>query len=284
MAKSKKAGAAEAALTEEERQSLDGFNLDGGEPAANLLAACVAAQEDGGGEPAEPLMTDPEWNDFAMSQFAPGEVDAEGHPFVHGLRRVARLLLGPVIESRAHVVQAPHLAGEGQLTPATVEHTVKFLWFKCKDHGIETPYEVTFTEAADVWEHNTDPGFRRYATAVASTRAEARCYTKALGLKKCSHDELTKVPVPVPQFEAATGDGLISEANIGFIDMNCRRANIDVMAFINMGKEKYDSITAVPDGMAARMCKRISGYITNPGTVHESLRGKPYNPNWKENK
>ena len=40
----------------------------------------------------------PEWDAYVMEQFAPHEL-MDGHPNAAGLRRVAELLLGPIIES-----------------------------------------------------------------------------------------------------------------------------------------------------------------------------------------
>ena len=41
----------------------------------------------------------PEWSDFVLSQFNKDEL-SDGAPNVHGLRRVAQLLLGPIVSAK----------------------------------------------------------------------------------------------------------------------------------------------------------------------------------------
>ena len=45
-----------------------------------------------------PAMTDPEWNDYVMSMFTDKEM-YNGNPLVNGLRRVAEVVLGPIVYS-----------------------------------------------------------------------------------------------------------------------------------------------------------------------------------------
>jgi hypothetical protein len=112
--------------------------------------------------PDEPLMEDPEWSDFVMSHFTPNELDPQGCPKVHGLRRVSRKLLGPVLYSGANVVKAtefvPGLENVGQLQPVTVEYTLKILMVRECPTGMDG-YEVTYKDVADAYFANTDPDF-----------------------------------------------------------------------------------------------------------------------------
>ena len=45
-----------------------------------------------------PSTTDPGWNDYVMSKFTEKEL-YDGNPLVNGLRRVAELVIGPIVYS-----------------------------------------------------------------------------------------------------------------------------------------------------------------------------------------
>jgi hypothetical protein len=204
-----------------------------------------------------------------------GRAGPDGNPMVHGLRRVARLLLGPVLYSGAHVCQAPSYAPGfeklGILQPAVVSYTVKILM--CRPDDPWSRYEVTFKDAADVYFGNTDPDYARHATATAATRAEARCLRKALQLKSVAAEEKTLVPT----FEAAQ-DGMIIPTQVNFLNVLCHRNNINVMKFVNMGKTKYDRVEDIPYGTAALMVEHLSGFQNDPTKVPDAIRG--YDKNW----
>lgn len=122
-----------------------------------------------------PAITDVAWDDYVMSKFDSSEL-IDGHPNVVGLRRVARLLVGKIVDSYpSNVVPM----GENR---ATVSYMISIV-----DHD---GTRLTFGDCADVTEFNTDIPFCLHAAAVASTRAEARALRKALCLKKVSSEEL----------------------------------------------------------------------------------------------
>ncbi len=226
----------------------------------------------------KPSMADPEWSDYVLRQFTDAELDGDGRPLVAGLRRVARLLLGPIIYSGPAPglpFQAPSLLTGfeklGVLQPAVVGYMVKILM--CKDVPEQMgAYEATFADVADVYAGNTDPDFARHATATASTKAESRCLRKALQLRGIASEEKTLVP----SIEAAL-DGMITPGQINFISVLCNRNNVNVTKFINAGKKKYESIYDVEAGVAAKMVEHLAGF-ENSGKVPEALRG--YDPKW----
>lgn len=234
-------------------------------------------EEDEGDEPeAEPLMSSPEWSDFVQRQFTDDEVDAEGHPFVFGLRRVANLLLGPTLDSNAHVVQPPRfLDGAGlKMQPTCVEYTVRLLMTRL-EHGLTTPYPASFTDTAEVYVGNTDAEFARYPSAMAATRAEGRALRKALMLRHIvSSEEKTLVPL-----SEAGLSGMITPQQINFIDILCRRCKVDVMAYINMGKTKYDKIEEVSYEAAQKMTEHLSGWQNDPSKIPDKV--KPYKIDWR---
>ncbi len=233
----------------------------------------------------QPSMSDPRWSDYVLSQFTDEETDDEGHPYVHGLRRVARLLIGPVLKSYPITKQCPTFVpgpdgttlqgadGRTVLQPAVVEHRLVML--NCIREEGASPFEVEVGDVADVYFGNCEPFFARFPTAVASTRAEARCYRKLLLLRKVSAEEVTRVPI-----EEASVDGFIVPSQISFLNILCQRTDIDAMKFINMGKTKYPSVDRVPHAVAIKMVEHLSGFQNDPGKIPESVRG--YKKDWRE--
>jgi hypothetical protein len=245
--------------------------------AAGELDLVEAPPEQGSAQPAEPRMTDPKWHDFVMSQFEADELDNEGHPFVAGLRRVARKLLGPVVESRSTVVQADvrfdpaasHFAGH-----AVVQHDLVIRWRRHEGDDDED-YLARFTEVADVHGGNTDPGFLRFYTATCATRAEARNLRKALGLKRgCAAEEKTEIPAG-----AFSNNGDITPSQVFYLDQLCRRLNVNAMAYINAGKAKYRSVSEVPGRAAELMIEKLNEW-QGKEQVPEKYQG--YEGGWQQ--
>ncbi len=228
------------------------------------------------GERSEPSMTDPKWSDFVVGHFVDGETDKEGNPFVAGLRRVARLLLGPILVSKASVVQAPSIIPGSlrDLQVATVEYNITIMWCRDLENGLEA-YPVEFCDVADVYVGNTDPEYARYASATAATRAEARCLRKALMLQRVvAAEEKTKVPL-----EDSGISGIISTTQINFIDTLCKRCSIDVMKFVRSGKIKYEYIQDIPFKEAAKMVEHLSKLQREPALVSKEIKG--YKKDWR---
>lgn len=223
----------------------------------------------------EPLMSSPEWSDFVFQQFEEDELDPDGNPFVHGLRRVGRLLLGPILYSGAEPFQAPAFVGGNlatMLQPAVAKYTLTILMVRLEEGQVA--YQMTFSDIADCYIENTDPDFARHPSAMASTRAEARCWRKALQLKKPSAEEITKVPVDL-SFQT----GKITSSQVNFINVLCKRNDISVLKFINMGKKKYNDILDIDYGVAASMTEFLSG-LQNTGKCDEKIKG--YDPEWNK--
>ena len=132
-----------------------------------------------------PAETSPAWSDYVKSQFAEEELDSQGNPTADGLRRMVKLLLGDIIESKVEIPAAPSLT---QGLYATVIYTVTIRYHN-------NPGDLrTFADAADVNPENTDPNYARHAVASATTKAEGRVYRKALGLTKTLAAEEVAAP------------------------------------------------------------------------------------------
>lgn len=263
----------EKQLTPEEEGILSVADLADVEPEE----VAYAGKEESESESEGVCMTDPKWSEYVMREFEEDELDPNGRPFVRGLRRVARKVLGPILESRAKVIQPPQLStGEktALMHPATVEYTVKFLWCRLEP-GMDSAYQVYFTDCADVYFGNTDPDFARHASATAATRAEARCLRKALQLKGIAAEESTLVPL-----EESSPTGGITPTQVTFVDILCQRNDINVLKYIGSGKHKFEKITDVKFSVAQQMMEHLSGLQNDRTKIKPEWKG--YDPNWRK--
>lgn len=229
-----------------------------------------------------PPMWSDRWQDFVMGQLADDEKDKEGHPMVHGLRRLARKLLGVIVYSgpeetpRVDYIGLPNETEyHTRLKPVCVRYKIRILWTRPEDTAGGPAFPVEFCDVADVMLGNTAPEFLVHASATASTKAEARCLRKALQLKKVSADEKT-----TEQDADAVTQGLIRDSEITFIDVLCSRLDINVMKFINSGELKYDNIRRVPLGRAKKMLEQLDRFQKDTKKIKNDFLG--YDSNWRE--
>jgi len=225
-----------------------------------------------------PSIFSEEWNDYVMSHFKPNEL-IDGNPICAGLRRVAELLLGEIIDSGpVQVFPATDNNGPGR---ATVIFKVSFNW-------MNSGAIKSFSEVADVWHGNTDDLFCAHPVATASTRAEGRALRKALKLRCLAAEELAKKDIVdiVKQTVAAAptsgeyeSDKRISSQQIQFIDNRCNQLDIDVARFINLGENTYSSINDITKDSAKKMIKVLNAY-QNGSEIPDKIKG--YNVNWRE--
>ena len=237
----------------------------------------VATIEEGGNEEDRPSIFSDEWSGYVMAHFKSNEL-IDGNPICAGLRRVAELLLGDIVESGPEqIYPATDSNGPGR---ATVVFKVVFNWMN------EGTLRV-FKEVADVWHGNTDDLFCAHPVATASTRAEGRALRKALKLRCLAAEELAKkdivniVQESVKQaptsgdYEAGKG---ISGQQIQFIDNRCNQLDIDVLGFINIGENTYGNIGDVTKDSAKKMIKVLNTY-QNGSSIPDKIKG--YNINWR---
>lgn len=179
------------------------------------------------------------WHDYAMSHFDESEKD-DGYPTLYGLRRVAELLLGSIIQS-----------GPTQLMPPTSEtapgrsscvYTVVFDW---QDSGIER----AFSAAGGAYSGNTDESYCIYPEAIAESRAEARALRKALKLKTMAAEEAPKNKRQSVEVEKVTtpewnADEPITSVQQMFITQKCKEMEIDLTKFVEtIGKKQLGELT-----------------------------------------
>ena len=206
------------------------------------------------------------WNDFVMSQLDSDEM-VDGYPKAIGLRRVAEVLLGDIIDSKP--VDVFPVTGNG-LGRATVSYLITFKWFDgtVRSHG----------DVADVWDGNINDDFIAFAMPTASTRAEARCLKKALKLKVCAAEEITdKIKPRINQ--KYTNEDSISKNQISFLDKRCRDCDVDLIKFLNSGEEKYGRIEQVSKAKASEFIKTLNEVNNERTVLKESFKG--YKEDWR---
>ena len=224
-----------------------------------------------------PSMMDDEWNDYVMSHFKSNEL-IEGNPICAGLRRVAELLLGDIVESGpVEVYPAMDTNGPGR---ATVVFKVVFNWFNSDTYR-------TYKEVADVWHGNTDDLFCAHPVATASTRAEGRALRKALKLRCLAAEELAKkdiVNIVKKTVAVSTEDTYnpaesITSQQVQFVDKRCACLDINVVKFINMGEHDYADIKDISRDTAKDMIKYLNQYQNEDVKIPSTITG--YDKNWR---
>ena len=243
-----------------------------------------------------PDITQPEWNDFIMTEFHETETDNNGYPRVTGLRRLTEKYLGTIVESIARVVQSPCPDNEKR---ATVEYIVKILDI---DGLVKTYGDAADAYAANIGGDNTSVKnvVTLHPVAVATTRAEARALRKALKLRTISAEEVIPKKVTVVEKEVdgkkvkvaeeVNDTGFIEPHQLNFINVMCKRNNINVWNYVNspgfLGehKELYSNPESIPYPQAIKMIKflqKIQKDLVLNDEQKKRLLG--YDENWRKN-
>lgn len=215
----------------------------------------------------------PEWNDYVMDLFTESEM-VDGNPLVHGLRRVAELLLGQIVFSgptQVFPVQRDDHHGR-----ATVIFTVEF------SNGMR------YAEVADSWEGNTDDTFCAYAVAIASTRAEARALRKALKIRAVAAEELTKKDTAKIVREMSStktssdsdynDQGRMSDAQLNFIDVKCKQLNINGASLFK-SLFNADLNKKISKRIASDVIDKLNDFQRDKTLIPESIIG--YQQEWR---
>ena len=71
----------------------------------------------------------------------------------------------------------------------------------------------------------------------------------------------------------------ISMPQTNFIDSKCKQLDINVIEFINHGKESYTSINQVSKKTASKMLSLLNEYQNKSKNIPEDVLG--YNANWR---
>jgi|SanBayMetagenome_1026888.scaffolds.fasta_scaffold13302_3 hypothetical protein len=213
------------------------------------------------------------WDSYVMSLFKPEEL-IDGKPRCVGLRRVGRTVLGdPVFTGPIHVSPATDNDGPGRAT------VVYQMVFKFADG------QRTFGDVADVWHGNTDDMFAAHPVACASTKAEARCWRKALLISAVSAEELTvkdtaaivqslvskSVKVGAVTNGEINDSDKMSDQQRNLISIKCKQLNVDPRKLAGCDKpekwtKKFASslITKINEVQQAGLPEEVSGFSYNP--------------------
>lgn len=188
----------------------------------------------------------PEWQDHILKQFVDGEIieiNGKKCPTAYALGRVTRLLIGNVIEQG--IVNIQHLQVPIPKVVVTYEVVIELYDWPGKFYRIR--------DVASVWECNTDDIFLGYQEETAATRAEGRCFRKALGYNGVAFEELTKDKNvaesvrKIKSIEEAPTDGTfqggekITERQANYIAKVCEELNIDIHRYIEMLRLQHGS-------------------------------------------
>ena len=223
-----------------------------------------------------PAMDSADWADYVMSKFEIDELE-QGNPTCDGLRRVAELLIGPIVSRRINVVQPPNKENYGT---ATVTCLVEVL-NNIPEHIL---YGRTISEedAADVNKFNTQEPYHLHATATAATRAEARALRKILRLKKVIAVEELAGESSEDFIDAWKPSDPVQEEQINLLDIVCQRCDVNVMEYINSGERVYNTVFELDRNKAQSMIQHINKIQQNKAERPVGV-GK-YISGWRDNK
>lgn len=204
------------------------------------------------------IIGSPGWQEHVMSLLVDGEYVTKGTaklPKASGLRRVAQLLLGPIVNSGPVQVWP----SSGPDNSAAVHYAISFMW----THGMKqtewmSEHDLnqldiptrTFSEVADSNRNNTQAPFDSYTTATASTRAEGRALKKALQLNILTAEESLFIEKDSDEMKLVPGlddtnftTEKVSGPQLGMINMLVGRLNLDlpkVLAHFSLPNELSD--------------------------------------------
>jgi hypothetical protein len=221
-----------------------------------------------------PVFNSDSWHEWVMLQFSEDELEG-GAPVCDGLRRITENILGPI--SKVEVIKntSPNLNNSGNAT-VTVGVTIDPITLE--DHPLFG--RIAYVEdIADANRNNTPSEIFKHPSATAASRAEARVYRKLLRMKKQLAAEELQAEGVIAE-DLWTPASPIKDEQINTLDLICKRTDMSVIDFINIGDNKYISINQINDTIAARMLQHANRVqrkdIPRPDNV-----GK-YDPNWRK--
>ena len=175
---------------------------------------------------------DPKWTDELLKEMTDDEkvVDNDGKEYakIAGLRRIARLKMGPIKSGKNGDPVA--IAGG-----VSVTHTLMCYLRKDIIESESLPYETEeWSGSADCTKDNGG-GAKDYATAFADTRAEARALVRLLGLSRCSAEEFdVKGSKNHKNNSVETESSVPANADIRMHEMLFKKLNIDKNKFYSV--------------------------------------------------
>lgn len=187
-----------------------------------------------------------EWQTYVLSLLESDE-HIDGFPRCVGLRRIAQLLLGPIVSSKptqVSVVPRVNTDGEASSRAVTVLYEVTFDWMLNRPVVIQAnghsynDYRV-FGGAADCVEE-IDSMFGRHPAASAETKAESRALKKALSLNIISAEE--KVSGYDDSQEGPTKDSGINKQLVAAIEAKVNALGLSMKDVLREYGKPHDDI------------------------------------------
>jgi hypothetical protein len=224
-------------------------------------------------EPEEEKMnpTNPGWTQYVLSEMQPDE-RVNNAPTTDGLRRVTERLLGRIISSKTIVLDCPRVENERR---ATVQVS---LCISCYDETMGGLIEVDGT--ADVYWGNTDKPFRNYPVATAETRAEGRALRRALRLTKVLVAEEISGNVADHDYEEAPrSEGCITEVQERFIDVMCKRLDIDLRKAVELLFPTVDGVRNLKFSDFEKLQSQLTDYQRDTASIPGDIKG--YDSAWR---
>jgi hypothetical protein len=220
----------------------------------------VAPQE----APKIPHWGDPDWGDYVLTLFTENE-KVEGLPTCNGLRRVFFNLFDVVSSERDLFIPEQGIS---------IGWRVRFVPRKVLTLN-ETIPTITISATASCSLENTKHPFSKYLVATADTRAEARCYRKALLLNCIAAEEIPDGMEEVPQ-------GEMSEALSKMILNMCKMNKISISDLLRVHKKEiadkgHDVLVFeyLTKAEAAKVMNILNAYQSNSGvSIPEEIKVK----------
>jgi hypothetical protein len=222
----------------------------------------------------QPAYGSPDWSDYVMRQFKDEELTPEGSPSCDGCRRVVEKLLGSIL-SALPVDNVPPTNDNRATATVIFEVEIRINNPTHPSHGDV----IRRGDIADVNKFNTGDPYHKHASASAATMAEGRVYRKLLGIRGLVAEEKTK---PTEEFdEVWIEEEPIEEGQIQVIDLMCKRCDLDVLEFINCGRNKYALINVVPKSAAINMISLLNRVQQDPSERPNGI--SEYKEDWRNN-
>ena len=178
-----------------------------------------------------------------MAIFSENELVEGKYPKINGLRRVANLVIGPVIDQHVNTEYMEWDKANG-ISAVKCEFTVTF---QCRNDNfgdLGTP--IRFADASDcIPDINCcDNTFSRHPTAMATTRAEARALRKALRLDVVSAEEMDKEDHTETFVKESANH--ITEAKVVALTQACKNKGLSVdeaLSELEINKGSFSELT-----------------------------------------
>lgn len=225
-----------------------------------------------------PDRTSAKWSDHVLSELAPDE-KIDNYPKADGLKRLVQLFLGPIIESTTDLKNFPTFGADGH----SQNTSTAVVTIKIADRELNTI--TTFSAVADASCYSVqDEPFNHHLSAIAETRAEARVYRKALGLKNVvSVDELSKEKksnLPSTPVGTATplddkdDKDMIQHTQKVWLKKECQSLDINLRTFVNTGLgREVSELDKCTRNEARALGDSLSQFKKKKNDVPDTLKG-----------